>query len=68
MKIRSVILWMLALSMLLLSACGGSYGQVDLQEPVTIPGDGVISESIIKQLQKESAIGVFPGQAGEFFY
>lgn len=59
---------MLALSMLLLSACGGSYGQVDLQEPVTIPGDGVISESIIKQLQKESAIGVFQGQSGEFFY
>lgn len=68
MKIRSVILWMLALSMLLLSACGGSYGQVDLQEPVTIPDDGVISESIIKQLQKESAIGVFQGQSGGFFY
>lgn len=68
MKMRSAMLWILVLSMLLLSACGGSYGQIDLQEPVSIPDDGVISESVVRQLQKEAAIGVFQGQSGNFFY
>lgn len=68
MKMRSAMLWILVLSMLLLSACGGSYGQIDLQEPVSIPDDGVISESVVRQLQKEAAIGVFQGQSGDFFY
>ena len=68
MKMRSAMLWILVLSMLLLSACGGSYGQIDLQEPVSIPDDGVIGESVVRQLQKEAAIGVFQGQSGDFFY
>lgn len=66
MKFRMTVL-LLLLSMLL-SACGGNYAQVDLQEPVAIPGDGVISENIVRQLRKEAAIGIFQGQSGDFFY
>ena len=53
---------------LLLSGCAGSYGQVNLQEPITIPDDGSISESIVQQLKNENAIGTFQGQSNGFFY
>ena len=53
---------------LLLSGCAGSYGQVNLQEPVAVPDDGIISESIVRQLKAENAIGTFQGQSNGFFY
>jgi hypothetical protein len=51
-----------------LAGCGGSYGQVNLQEPVEIPENGVISQEIVTQLQKENAIGTFQGVSNDFRY
>ena len=53
---------------LLLSGCADSYGQVNLQEPIAIPDDGSISESIVQQLKNENAIGTFQGQSNGFSY
>ena len=49
--------------MLCLCACQGNFGAVNLNESVEIPENGIISESIIKQIQKENAIGVFAGKS-----
>ena len=65
---RKILSCLLALTLLLLSGCSGSYGQVNLQEPVAIPNNGIISESIVKQLQKENAIGTFQGESNGFAY
>ena len=43
MKTR-IIACILLLS-LMLTGCAGTYGQVNLQEPVAIPENGIISES-----------------------
>lgn len=64
---KRIISCILLLS-LLLTGCGGSYGQVNLQEPVEIPEDGIINESIVRQLQKENAIGTFHGTSNGFTY
>ena len=64
---RRIIACILLLS-LILTGCGGSYGQVNLQEPVTIPEDGIISEDIVRQLKMENAIGTFQGQSNGFSY
>ncbi len=53
---------------LLLSGCAGSYGQVNLQEPVSIPDGGIISESIVQQLKDENTIGTFQGASNGFSY
>ena len=63
--ISIVLMFALLLS---LAGCGGSYGQVNLQEPIAIPEDGIISTNIIKQLQEENAIGTFQGQSNGFSY
>ncbi len=54
--------------MLSLCACQGNFGSVNLNDSVEIPEDGIIKESIIKQIQSENAIGVFTGKSGDFKY
>ena len=65
-RFLSIIL--VAFLLVSLTGCGGSYGQVNLQEPVAIPDTGVISESVVKQLQKENAIGTFHGESNGIPY
>ena len=54
--------------MLLMCACQGNFGSINLNDPISIPESGVIEENIIAQIQKENAIGVFTGQSGDFYY
>ena len=54
--------------MLSLCACQGNFSSVNLNEAVEIPENGIIQESIIKQIQSENAIGIFTGQSGGLRY
>ena len=54
--------------MLSLCACQGNFGSVDLRDSIAIPEDGIIKESILKQIKNENAIGVFTGKSGDFKY
>ena len=48
--------------------CEGNWETVNLQEPIAIPENGVITSDIITQLQQEKAIGVFTGKSGGYSY
>ncbi len=54
--------------MISMCACQGNFGSVNLKEAIAIPENGIIKESIIKQIQKENAISVFTGKSGELKY
>ena len=54
--------------MLSLCACQGNWKSVNLKDPVAIPENGVIKESVIKQVKSENAIGVFIGKSGDYKY
>ena len=51
-----------------LCACQGNFGNVNLNDPIAIPEDGVIQKSIIDQIKAENAIGVFSGESGSLHY
>ena len=51
-----------------LCACQGNFGSVNLKEAIEIPENGIIGESLIKQIKDENAIAVFTGADGEFHY
>ena len=51
-----------------LCACQGNFGSVNLNESVEIPENGIIKESLIRQIQSETAIGVFTGKSGDYKY
>ena len=66
---KKIVSLFLALTIMLsLCACGGNFGSVNLNDSVAIPADGVIKESIIKQIKNENAIGVFTGESGGIHY
>ena len=46
-----------------LCACEGNFGSVNLNDTIAIPDNGVIKESIIKQIQNENAIGIFTSES-----
>ena len=54
--------------MIFLCACQGNFGSVHLNEPIEIPENGIIKESIIKKTQSENAIGVFAGESNGLRY
>jgi hypothetical protein len=54
--------------MISMCACQGNFGSVNLNDSIAIPDDGVIKENIIKQIQRENAIGVFTGESNGLRY
>ena len=54
--------------MISMCACQGNFGSVNLNEPIEIPENGIIKESIIKKIQSENAIGVFTGESNGLRY
>lgn len=51
-----------------LCACEGNWETVNLQEPISIPENGVIAKSTMEQIRTERAIAVMQGKSGEFSY
>ena len=54
--------------MLSLCACQGNFGSVNLNETIEIPDNGIIKESILKQIKNDNAIGVFAGESNGLRY
>ena len=65
---KMMTLLLTAVLTLSLCACGGYYGQEDLQDALPIPEDGLVEDKVISQIKSENAIGVFAGTSGEFSY
>lgn len=66
---KKIITLILALSLLFsLCACKGNFGSVNLQDAIEIPENGIIKESIIKQIKNENAIGNFYGESNGLKY
>ena len=51
-----------------LCACQGNFGSVNLNDAIEIPENGIVNESIMKQIKNENAIGVFNGESGGLRY
>ena len=66
---RRILSLLLAFTIMLsLCACQGNFGSVNLNEAIEIPENGIIKDSIIRQIQKENAIGVFTGESNGLRY
>ncbi|MBR5490435.1 MAG: hypothetical protein IKV79_04095, partial [Oscillospiraceae bacterium] len=54
--------------MISLCACKGNFGSINLNETIDIPENGIIKESVIKQIKNENAIGIFSGSSNGYNY
>ena len=66
---KKILSLLLAFSIMMsLCACQGNFGSVNLNNSVEIPEDGILKESILKQIKSENAIGVFTGSSNGIRY
>ena len=54
--------------MLALCACSGNYGQLNINDTIAIPEDGIIKKSVFEKTQKSNSISVFSGVSGGMTY
>lgn len=65
---RLISLLLSIMLLLSLSACGGTFAQVDLQDTIMIPENGIVEKKVIKTIQEENTIGSFEGESNGFTY
>jgi hypothetical protein len=51
-----------------LCACQGNFGSVNLQDAISIPDNGIIKASTLRQIKSENAIGIFTGVSNGLSY
>ena len=49
---KRIVNFILAVAlMLVLTACGGNFAQINLNEPIAIPEDGIIAKNILDKIK-----------------
>ena len=65
---RIYALFLTLFVMISLCACGGTFAQVDLKEPIPLSENGIIKSHVLEQVKKDNAISTFTGTSGTFTY
>ncbi len=66
---KRIILLISALIIMLTSAaCSGNLSQVNLQEPIALAEDGIVTKSVLDKIKSENAIASFTGKSGDIKY
>ena len=66
---KRIICLILALVLLMTTtACSGNYAQVNLNEPIAIPENGIVEKSVLDKIKNENAIATFTGSSNDIKY
>ena len=66
---KRIICLILALVLLMTTtACSGNYAQVNLNEPIAIPKNGIVEKSVLDKIRNENAIATFTGSSNDIKY
>lgn len=50
------------------TGCSGNFEQVNLNEPIPVPEDGIIEKLLFDSIKKDNAIATFTGMSGDIKY
>ncbi len=66
---KRIICLILALVLLFTTtACSGNFAQVNLNEPIAIPENGIVEKSVFDKIKSENAIATFTGSSNDIKY
>ncbi len=66
---KRIICLILALVLLMTTtACSGNFTQVNLNEPIAIPENGIVEKSVFDKIKNENAIATFTGSSNDIKY
>lgn len=50
------------------TACSGNFAQVNLNEPIAIPENGIIEKTVLDKIKSDNAIAIFTGKSNDISY
>lgn len=65
---RSFGLILIMVIIVLFTACGGNYAQINLKETISIPENGIIEKEVIDKIKEDNAIATFSGVSNGIKY
>ena len=65
---RILTIFLCCFMLLGICGCGGNFAQVDLQNAIDLPEDGIVKASVFRQIKEENAIAVFQGESNSILY
>ena len=66
---KRIICLILAFVLLMTTtACSGNFTQVNLNEPIAIPENGIVEKSVFDKIKNENAIATFTGSSNDIKY
>ena len=65
---RIVCLILAVVVLLSATACSGNFSQVNLNEPIAIPENGIIEKNVFDRIKGDNAIATFTGKSGNISY
>lgn len=66
---KRIICLILAFVLLMTTtACSGNFTQVNLNEPIAIPENGIVEKSVLDKVKNENAIATFTGSSNDIKY
>ncbi len=66
---KRIICLILAFVLLMTTtACSGNFTQVNLNEPIAIPENGIVEKSVLDKIRNENAIATFTGSSNDIKY
>lgn len=66
---KRIICLILAFVLLMTTtACSGNFTQVNLNEPIAIPENGIVEKSVLDRVKNENAIATFTGSSNDIKY
>lgn len=66
---KRIICLILAIAVLIsATACSGNFTQVNLNEPIAIPENGIIEKNVLDKIKNDNAIATFTGKSGDMDY
>lgn len=54
--------------LLVLTSCSGNFEQVNLNEPIEISEEGIVSKDVLEKVKSDNAIATFVGTSGDMEY
>lgn len=65
---KTVCLILALLLLLSVTACDGNYAKINLNEPISIPENGIIKKSVLESIRENNAIATFTGTSEKIKY
>ncbi len=65
---RIICLLFIFFAMFVSASCNGNFSQIDLNNPVSVPENGIVEKSVLEKVKKDGSVSTFVGESNGIEY